>query len=64
MNIKTFIWWPELKIEIEKMVWNFSQSEQHQNTHAQLHLPPPGNSQIALKCLHIDYAGPFLGGKN
>ena len=57
---RSFVWWPELTNEIEKMVRDCSQCQQYQNTLAPSPLHPWEWPDQPWMRLHIDHAGPFL----
>ena len=59
--VRSIVWWPVLTNEIEEMVWNCSQCQQHQKAPPQSPLHPWEWPDQPWLHLHIDHAGPFLG---
>ena len=58
---RSIVWWPGLTNEIEEMVRNRSQCQQHQKAPPQSPLHPWEWPDQPWLRLHIDHAGPFLG---
>lgn len=58
---RSYMWWPGMDKDLEKVVKDCHQCQIHQKSPAEAPLHPwewPGNPWTRL---HIDYAGPFLG---
>ena len=58
---RCYVWWPKMHHELEQKVKECNNCQMMQKSLAQIPMHPWEWPEHPWSCLHIDYAGPFLG---